>query len=97
MQRLSGPDLVRVALRAGLEAAKWNGGGRTAKPKQRTVRVVRRDGREPMGMGAVIGALVTERAWALAAAGASLRERWAAIAPDLAGHDAAPPVHRQAT
>jgi hypothetical protein len=35
------------------------------------------------------GSLVTERAWELPAAGASLRERWAAIAPELAGHVAA--------
>ncbi|MFF9569894.1 DciA family protein [Streptomyces sp. NPDC014685] len=45
--------------------------------------------REPMGLGAAIGALVTERAWELPAAGASLRERWAAIAPKLAAHVAA--------
>ncbi|MFF3505761.1 DciA family protein, partial [Streptomyces sp. NPDC003247] len=53
------------------------------------IRTVRRDGREPMGLGAAIGALVTERAWELPAAGATLRERWAAIAPELAGHVAA--------
>lgn len=47
---------------------------------------MRRDGREPMGLGAAIGALVTERAWELPAAGATLRERRAAIAPELAGH-----------
>ncbi|MFD4577275.1 DUF721 domain-containing protein [Streptomyces sp. NPDC058417] len=51
--------------------------------------MVRRDGREPMGLGAAIGALVTERAWELPAAGASLRARWEAIAPDFAGHVAA--------
>lgn len=45
--------------------------------------MVRRDGCEPMGLGAGLGALVTEWAWELPAAGASLRERWAAIAPDL--------------
>ncbi|MFE5086707.1 DUF721 domain-containing protein [Streptomyces mirabilis] len=48
--------------------------------------MVRRDGREPMGLGAAIGALVTERAWELPAAGATLRQRWEAIAPELAGH-----------
>ncbi|MFD8614639.1 DciA family protein [Streptomyces sp. NPDC059631] len=53
------------------------------------MRTVRRDGREPMGMGAAIGALVTERAWELPAAEATLRERWAAIVPELAGHVAA--------
>ncbi|MFB7629844.1 hypothetical protein ACFC0M_02665 [Streptomyces sp. NPDC056149] len=33
-----------------------------------------------------MGVLVTERAWELPAAGTSLRERWAAIAPELARH-----------
>ncbi|SHM24736.1 Protein of unknown function [Streptomyces yunnanensis] len=54
--------------------------------KPRPVRTVRRDGREPIGLGAAIGAPVTERAGELPAVGASLRERWAAIAPELAGH-----------
>ncbi|GAA5708134.1 MULTISPECIES: DciA family protein [Streptomyces] len=83
--QLSGVDLARVALRAAKVAAQKNGGGRTAQPKPRTTRVVRRDGREPMGLGAAISALVTERAWELPAAGASLRARWEAIAPDF-GH-----------
>ncbi|GGU61134.1 DciA family protein [Streptomyces lavendofoliae] len=85
----SGVDLARVALRAAMEAARRNGGGQKAKRKPRAVTTVRRDGREPMGLGAAIGALVTERAWELPAAGATLRERWAAIAPELAGHVAA--------
>ncbi|GHD52337.1 hypothetical protein GCM10010335_64700 [Streptomyces galbus] len=42
-----------------------------------------------MGLGTAIGALVTERAWELPAVGATVRERWAAIAPELAGHVAA--------
>ncbi|MEU9197785.1 DciA family protein [Streptomyces hundungensis] len=82
----SGVDLARVALRAAMEAARKNGTGPRAKRKPRTVTTVRRDGREPMGLGAAIGALVTEHAWELPAAGATLRERWAAIAPELAGH-----------
>ncbi|MFJ2170382.1 DUF721 domain-containing protein [Streptomyces griseofuscus] len=87
--QLSGPDLARVALCAAKAAAQKNGGGQKAKSKPRPIRTVRRDGREPIGLGAAIGALVTERAWELPAAGASLRERWAAIAPELAGHVAA--------
>ncbi|MFK0182375.1 DciA family protein [Streptomyces xanthochromogenes] len=83
---VSGVDLARVALRAAMEAARKNGSGQKAKKKPRTGTAVRRDGREPMGLGAAIGALVTERAWELPAAGATLRERWAAIAPELAGH-----------
>lgn len=82
---MCGVDLARAAM----EAARANGGGRKTKAKPRIVRTVRRDGREPMGPGAVIGALVTERVWELPAAGARLRERWAAIAPELAGHVAA--------
>ncbi|MFF8910959.1 DciA family protein [Streptomyces olivaceoviridis] len=85
----SGVDLARVALRAAMAQARQNGGGQKAMTKPRPVRTVRQDGREPMGLGAAIGALVTERAWELPAAGASLRERWAAIAPELAGHVAA--------
>ncbi|MFD7095799.1 DciA family protein [Streptomyces xanthophaeus] len=82
----AGVDLARVALRAAMEAARKNGGGQRAKKKPRVATSVRRDGREPMGLGAALGALVTERAWTLPAAGASLRKRWAAIAPELAGH-----------
>ncbi|MEU1077973.1 MULTISPECIES: DciA family protein [unclassified Streptomyces] len=85
----SGVDLARVALRAAMEAARKNGSGQKAKSKPRPVRTVRRDGREPMGLGAAIGALVTERAWELPAAGATLPERWAALVPELAGHVAA--------
>ncbi|MFC9117687.1 MULTISPECIES: DciA family protein [unclassified Streptomyces] len=84
---MSGVNLARVALRAAMAQARQNGGGQKAKP--RPVRAVRRGGREPMGLGVAIGALVTERAWELPAAGATLRERWAAIAPELAGHVAA--------
>ncbi|MER7692628.1 DUF721 domain-containing protein [Streptomyces sp. NPDC097610] len=86
---VSGVDLARVVLRAAMEAARKNGASQKAKKKPRTGSAVRRDGREPMGLGAAIGALVTERAWELPAAGASLRERWVAIAPELAGHVAA--------
>ncbi|WP_229888141.1 DUF721 domain-containing protein [Streptomyces olivaceoviridis] len=50
---------------------------------------MRRNAREPMGLGSAISALGTEPAWELPAVRASLRERWAAIAPALAGHVAA--------
>ncbi|MBE1603080.1 DUF721 domain-containing protein [Streptomyces stelliscabiei] len=79
-------DLARVALRSAMEAARKNGSGQKVKKKTQPVRTVRRDGREPMGLGVAIGALVTERAWELPAAGATLRQRWEAIAPELAGH-----------
>ncbi|MCM2394403.1 DciA family protein [Streptomyces albipurpureus] len=88
-EEVSGVDLARVALRAAMEAARRNGAGQKAKKKPRNGTAVRRDGREPMGLGAAIGALIAERAWEFPAAGGALRERWAAIAPDLAGHIAA--------
>ncbi|MER6738441.1 CbrC family protein, partial [Streptomyces puniciscabiei] len=86
---MSGVDLARVALRAAMEQARNKGGGQKEKSKPRAVRAVRRDGREPMGLGAAIGTLVTGRAWELPTAGATLRERWTAIAPELAEHVAA--------
>ncbi|MGV9758557.1 DciA family protein [Streptomyces tricolor] len=86
---MSGVDLARVALQAAMEQARKNGGRTTKAKPPRSTTVVRRDGREPLGLGEALGALVTERAWELPAAGASLRDRWAAIAPDLAGHVAA--------
>ncbi|MFD9572654.1 DciA family protein [Streptomyces sp. NPDC059982] len=84
----SGVDLARVALQAAREAAKKNG-ARTAKSKPRPARTVRRDGRAPMGLGEAFTALMAERGWDIPAAGASLCERWAALAPDLADHVAA--------
>ncbi|MGA5559223.1 hypothetical protein [Streptomyces lavendulocolor] len=48
---ISGVDLARQALLAAREAAKKNGGaGRTTKPKRRGT-VLRRYGREPLGLG----------------------------------------------
>ncbi|MFB7955843.1 hypothetical protein [Streptomyces sp. NPDC056045] len=54
----SGVGLARVALKAVCK----NGAGRKVKKRPRAVTTVRRDGREPMGLGAAIGVLVTERA-----------------------------------
>ncbi|WP_051810233.1 DciA family protein [Streptomyces sp. NRRL S-378] len=84
----SGVDLARVALRAAREAAKKTG-ARTAKSRPHGTRVVRRDGRAPMGLGEAFTALMAERGWDLPAAGTGLCERWAALAPDLAEHVAA--------
>ncbi|MFI1360918.1 DciA family protein [Streptomyces sp. NPDC020898] len=78
---VSGVDLARVALRAAMEQARKNGGGQKTKQKPpRVVRTVRRDAREPMGLGAAIGSLVTEWAWAIPAAGGSVLGQW----PDIA-------------
>ncbi len=68
---MSGVDLARQALLAAREAAKKNGAARQ-KPKRRTTTVVRRDGREPLGLGSAIGMMMTERGMAAPAAGGSI-------------------------
>lgn len=90
MTELSGVDLARQALVAAREAAKKKGGAQTKKPKRRTGTVARRGGREPLGLGAAIGMMVTERGMVAPAAGGNVLAQWetilAAAAPELAGH-----------
>ncbi|MEU6594094.1 hypothetical protein ABZ923_33620 [Streptomyces sp. NPDC046881] len=62
---LSGIDLARQALAAAREAAKENG----ADWKRRSGTVVRRDGREPLGLGSAISMMMTERGMVTPAAG----------------------------
>ncbi|MBK3583313.1 DUF721 domain-containing protein [Streptomyces sp. MBT57] len=85
---LSGVDLARQALLAAREAAKKNGATRQ-KPKRRTTTVVRRDGREPVGLGSAISRMMTERGMTAPAAGGSVLADFdtilAAVAPELAG------------
>ncbi|MDV9193225.1 DciA family protein [Streptomyces sp. SR27] len=85
---LSGVELARQALLAAREAAKKNG-AQTKKPKRRTGTALRRDGREPLGLGAAISMMMTERGLAAPAAGGSVLAQWetilAAAAPELAG------------
>ncbi|MGW1465871.1 hypothetical protein ACWCPT_16205 [Streptomyces sp. NPDC002308] len=58
---LSGGDLARQVLTAAREAARKNGACRP-KPKRRTgAAAVRRDGREPLGLGSAISRMLTER------------------------------------
>jgi hypothetical protein len=86
---LSGVDLARQALVAAREAAKKNGAPRKEKPKRRTGTALRRDGREPLRLGAAIGMMMTERGMVAPAAGGSVLAQFddilAAAAPELAG------------
>ncbi|MFJ6452276.1 hypothetical protein ACIQNV_37370 [Streptomyces hydrogenans] len=68
---LSGVDLARQALLAAREAAKTNGTARQ-KPKRRTCTALRRDGREPLGLGAAISMMMTERGLVAPAADGSV-------------------------
>ncbi|MFJ7209488.1 DUF721 domain-containing protein [Streptomyces sp. NPDC098789] len=85
---LSGIDLARQALVAAREAARKSG-ATTRKPKRRTGTVVRRDGREPLGLGSAISRMMTERAMVAPAAGGSVLADFdailAAAVPELAG------------
>ncbi|MFH9677408.1 hypothetical protein ACH4L5_34790 [Streptomyces sp. NPDC017405] len=51
---LSGIDLARQAQSATREAGKKNGGTRRSKPQRHTGTIVRREGREPLPLGAEI-------------------------------------------
>ncbi|MFB7084927.1 hypothetical protein [Streptomyces sp. NPDC056296] len=86
---LSGVDLARQTLVAAREAATKNGANQTKKPKRRTTTVVRCDGREPLGLGAAIGMMMTERGMVAPAAGGSVLAGFDAIlaasVPELAG------------
>ncbi|MGW1819321.1 DUF721 domain-containing protein [Streptomyces sp. NPDC002125] len=85
---VSGVDLARQALLAAREAAKKNGATRQ-KPKRRTGTAVRRDGREPLGLGSAIGMMMTERGMVTPAAGGNVLARFDAIlataVPELTG------------
>ncbi|WP_329359898.1 hypothetical protein [Streptomyces anulatus] len=85
---LSGVDLARHALLAARAAARKSG-ATPQKPKRRTTTVVRRDGREPLGLGDAIGMMMTERGMAAPAVGGSVLADFdtilAAVAPELAG------------
>ncbi|WP_127353779.1 DciA family protein [Actinacidiphila soli] len=87
-RELSGVDLARKALVAAREAARKSG-TRKEKPKRQN-QVVRRDGRDPLGLGSAISMMMTERGLAAPAAGGSVLAQWesilAAAAPELAGH-----------
>lgn len=85
---LSGVDLARQALLAAREAAKKRG-ATSKKPKRRSGTALRRDGREPLGLGSAIGMMMTERGMVAPAAGGSVLARFdtilGAAVPELAG------------
>lgn len=88
----TGVDLARVALLAAKEAARKRGadGGPAArKPKRRPQSLQRGgDGRDPVGLGAALSRLMTERGWEAPVAGGNVLEHWDEIAsPDFAGPD----------
>ncbi|MEV7177762.1 DciA family protein [Kitasatospora sp. NPDC093679] len=91
----TGVDLARIALKAAREAARTQSadapGGRssTTRPTRRTT--VRTGGRDPIGLGAALASLVTERAWDTPTAAGGILDQWTTIAPELVGK--VTPVH----
>ncbi|MFD8715391.1 DUF721 domain-containing protein [Streptomyces anulatus] len=85
---MSGVDLARQTLLAARETARKNGASRQ-KPKRRTTTAVRRDGREPLGLGSAISMMMTERGMAAPAAGGSVLADFdtilATVVPELTG------------
>ncbi|MGC2997168.1 DciA family protein [Streptomyces sp. G35A] len=94
----SGVDLARVALHAAREAARKRGDTQARTPRRHLdQRGVKRDGREPNGLAAVLQGLMAERAWAIPAAGGSVLDQWpsiaASISPQLPDHVSAVAFH----
>ncbi|MFB7372746.1 DUF721 domain-containing protein [Streptomyces sp. NPDC056222] len=85
----SGVDLARVALRAAKEQAKARGAAAQQKKQARRGGGLRSgahaDGRDPVGLGAAINRLITERGWETPAAVGGVMGRW----PQIVGEDLA--------
>ena len=79
----SGQDLARQALAAYKATAKT---APTSKPKLRQIKRDRGPGREPVGLGGVLGNISTEQGWDLAREGGGIRDQWATLCPELLGH-----------
>lgn len=83
----SGVDLARQALAAARAAAHQRGDRPSGSRKAHRSRASRQpDGREPIGFAALLANLVTDRAWELPSAGASLVDEWPTVVTDLTGH-----------
>ncbi|QDN54239.1 DUF721 domain-containing protein (plasmid) [Streptomyces sp. S1D4-20] len=79
----SGPDLARIALR------QWAAAARSAPPvaTRRRPPSSRADGgRDPIGLGAAVGALATSHGWLDDLAGERVRDLWAELFPALQEH-----------
>ncbi|WP_329474205.1 DUF721 domain-containing protein (plasmid) [Streptomyces sp. NBC_01723] len=75
----SGADLARMALAAARANAKTTPA--PAKKARRGPRPARSEGRDPQGLGAVLGRLQAEQGWDAGLNGGNLLDQWASIAP----------------
>ncbi|MGV9226357.1 DUF721 domain-containing protein [Streptomyces albogriseolus] len=75
----SGADLARIALAAARKAATT---APTQQPKKvRRTRPTRGEGRDPQGLGSVLGRLTAEQGWDTALDGGNILDQWPTIAP----------------
>lgn len=87
----TGVDLARVALRAAKEQARARGAAAQQKKQVRRGGGLRsgarRDGRDPMSLGAAVNRLITERGWEAPAAVGGVMGRWPQlVGPEVALH-----------
>lgn len=87
----SGVDLARVALRAAKEQARARGAEAQQRRQARRGGGLRsgarRDGRDPMPLGAAVNRLITERGWETPAAVGGVMGRWPQlVGPEVAQH-----------
>ncbi|MER6844765.1 DUF721 domain-containing protein [Streptomyces platensis] len=80
----SGPDLARQALASWKAAAKTRPATGATKPRKKR-RAQYGDGRDPVGLGSVLGQLSVENEWKTAVAGGSLTDQWPELCPELVG------------
>ena len=78
----SGADLARQALAAARAAAKNTPTPGPKKP-HRTMRVHRGEGRDPQGLGGILGKLTTEQGWTDQLGGGDIIGRWAELCPTV--------------
>ncbi|KPC68302.1 hypothetical protein ADL27_57160 [Streptomyces sp. NRRL F-6602] len=76
----SGADLARMALAAARANAKHTPAP-AAKKTRRGPRPARGEGRDPQGLGAILGRLQTEQGWGAGINGGNLLDQWTTIAP----------------
>jgi len=80
----SGADLARMALAAARANAK-TAPAPAAKKTRRTTRTARGAGRDPQGLGAVLGKLQAEQGWDAGLGGGNLIDQWQDLCPQYVG------------
>jgi hypothetical protein len=80
----SGQDLARQALNAYKAGAK-NTPGPARKAKTNTRRVDRSGGRDPVGVGPLIGTVTAEQGWHISLGGGGILGQWAELCPQYIG------------